>query len=63
MNEETILLKALNIAGKYARDNPPAVLNPDYMDCLIGGKSDIDGYKYIDKWIDQAVKELNEKNV
>lgn len=57
MNEEMILLKALSIAGKYARDNPPAVLNFDYMDCLI------DGSLYINKWVDLAVQELKKENV
>lgn len=62
MNDEIILLKALRIAGKYARDNPPTVLNPDYMNCLIGGKDDIDGFLYIDKWINQAVQEIKQEN-
>ena len=55
MNEEMILLKALSIAGKYTRDNPPDVLNFDYMDCLI------DGSRYINKWVDLAVQELKKE--
>lgn len=54
-----ILQEALEIAGQYARDNPPAAINFEYIDCLIDIKSDPSGTRFIEHWLKKAFDNEN----
>ena len=61
LNKEEVLIKALYIAGKYARENIPAEINYDYINELVNGENDPQGLKYIIKWLTMAENELRGK--
>lgn len=50
-----ILKKALEIAGQYARDNPPAEINIEYIDCIVDAKSDPLGIRFVNRWLEEAI--------
>lgn len=54
-----ILQEALKIAGQYARDNLPADINFEYIDCIVDEKSDPSGTRFIEHWLKKAFDNEN----
>lgn len=63
--EKALLLKALKIAGKYARQNPPGAFPEedfsDFVSVLCGGANDPEGQKFTTWWLMQAKAKLQEE--
>jgi hypothetical protein len=56
-----ILQRALWIAAQYARDNLPVELNEEYIYCIVNGKGDPCGEKFLNHWLKKAIDIEEEK--
>lgn len=56
-----ILQRALWIAAQYARDNLPAELNEEYVYCIVDGKGDPCGEKFLNHWLKKSIDIEEEK--
>lgn len=66
--EKALLVKALRIAGKYARQNPPGAFPEeeenfsDFVNALCGGADDPEGKKFTTWWLMQAKEKISNED-
>lgn len=57
----SIAMEALRMACKTMRENPPGDLDqysPELLQCLVGGKNDPDGKKFVDYFLKEAMQKV-----